>query len=343
MKLYSTHLPWTSKPVRTTGDISEHWRHRLPEPLRYHLPKKIWIFCDLEVPERDIHSFMESAVAHLRSEFKIRERRKEIFIERGLLAREEIESLLREQRGGQAWALYYSMDGGLGVGDQGFFQSDGGLGCVPCSSMVNHGVAWRRTADAEIEVWLATARKAGRDWDWESDIGHESAHAAFAPVPLYMQTIQRQVAGARFQDVPGAAGLGSDHLAKIGYMCSEIAVVALRGETRETETGLPSQDERAEIAAFLGLSHELMPALGFDQALETYQRAGGILDVNDGEEIFEVAAPLLRALSFLSEGANQLLPPTVESLRWISRSYPTIIELLGPSAKKIEAEPMEVS
>jgi hypothetical protein len=313
MELYDTHLPWANKPVRTTGDVTEYWRRRLPESLQYHLPKKIWIFCDLEVPETDVQEFLETATAHLESEFRVRERRKEIFIERGLLERKEIESFLREQRGGQAWALYYSADGGLGVGDRGFFQPDGELGCVPCSSMVNHGVAWRQTVEGDLEVWLATARKAGQDWDWESDIGHESAHAAFAPVPLYMQKIQGQVAKARFQDIQNVANLGTDHLAKMGYMYSEIAVVALRGESRDTETGLPSHDERKEIAAFLEVSHLLMPTLGLDQAIEAYQQAASVLDVNEGAEIFAIAVPVLRVLPFLNERANYLVPPTIEA------------------------------
>src|SRR5512143_191504 len=118
--------------------------------------------------------------------------------------------------------------------------------------MRNHGVGWRVDGRGGMHVWLATARKEGQDWDWDSDIGHESAHAAFAPVPLFVQSASRDLDTVRFAGTRSASKPTNDQLARMCYLMTELAVVAVRGETRPTETALPI-GEPQELHAFLGL------------------------------------------------------------------------------------------
>jgi hypothetical protein len=311
MRMTDTTLPWNDTRVLTSGELAGHLTDRLQASLRYHLPKSVWLFCDHGVGEEAAARFVEEMALHLSSEFELRERRKARFVKLGHFTAAQLTSLLADHRGTQRWAVYYSERGGLG-GDEGR-PSSPDRGVIPCSSMRNHGVAWRRQ-DGELRVWLATARKEGRDWDWDSDIGHESAHAAFAPVPLYMQNAQESVASVSLEEVEGIEDLEPHHLARISYMYSEIGVIAMRGERRATETGLPVPGGIAEVCALLRLSHDLMPDFGFARALAAYEATGGVVDVNESEEIFAIGAPILRALPIMARSANSFAPPSVGSL-----------------------------
>jgi hypothetical protein len=162
--------------------------------------------------------------------------------------------------------------------------------------MRNHGVGWRVDERGEMHVWLATARKEGRNWDWDSDIGHESAHAAFAPVPLFVQSASRDLDTVRFAETRSASDLTTDQLARMCYLLTELAVVAVRGEARPTETALPL-GEPQELHAFLGLLKQAMPGAGFDRALDACERVGGVIAVEGSLEIFEIGAAALRALA----------------------------------------------
>ena len=80
------------------------------------------------------------------------------------------------------------------------------------------------------------------------------------------------------------------------YLLTELAVVAVRGEARPTETALPLGEPR-ELRAFLGLLKQVMPGAGFDRALDACERVGGVIAVEDGSEIFEIGAAALRAMA----------------------------------------------
>jgi hypothetical protein len=98
----------------------------------------------------------------------------------------------------------------------------------------------------------------------------------------------------------------------MSYMYCEIAAISVRGEPRATETHLPVADSPEELYAFLRLSHDLMPEIGFERALEASERAGGVIDVNEGDEIYAVGAPILRTIPLLSRIVNNYDPPTRE-------------------------------
>ena len=73
----------------------------------------------------------------------------------------------------------------------------------------------------------------------DSDIGHESAHAAFAPVPLYIQTADLTSTLLHVESLKHRREIKPGHLARMIYAYSELAVITVRGEPRSTATGTP--------------------------------------------------------------------------------------------------------
>ncbi len=313
MKFKDTKLPWNNASVRSTGELYPYLAERLIDQYDY-LPYSVTLFSDPEIEESAVISFLEELPAQLKREFRTRNTRRERFVNLDLLSEQEIHEILTGHRQVQPWALYFSREGGLGVLAQDVYREDSPWGVVPCSSMPNHGVAWRKTPAGDCQIWLATARKKGQDWDWDSDIGHESAHSSFAPVPLFAQALHLNPEITSLDTVKNIQELSANHLARMSYTYSEIAVIAMRGEQRNTKTGLPVVERPEELYAFLELSHQLMPHLGFNRALTTCQRANGKIDVNDGVEIFEIGAPIMRVLPHISKLTNHFGLPTLDLL-----------------------------
>lgn len=328
MEIVESTLPWNEKPVRVTAGLREFVGDIIGrEALRY-LPAEMCVYSDIGVSDRIVIAFCREMAEFLCAELDARAARRRRFCELSVISDEEIEYTLTINTHLQPWAIYYSVAGGLNLDD---FVSSHSRGVIPCSSMKNHGVAWRVSADGMIRSWLATARKEGLGWEWESDIGHESGHAAFAPVPLYMQEAQEIAAAASLSDAKSIDDLQPQHVAKIGYMLSELGVIAVRGERRATETGLPVAGEREEVVAFLKWMEVLYPGAGFRMALDLYERSSGVVDVDRGREIFLIGAPILRILPYASRLAIEREIPTVERLRgvWVrnlSRSCAGVME-----------------
>ena len=182
--------------------------------------------------------------------------------------------------------------------------------------MRNHGVAWEPSDNESIKVWLATSRKEEEDWDWDSDICHESGHAAFAPVPLFVQSANLLKGMLHVDNLTSSNDLQPRHIARIVYAFSEVAVFAVRGELRETETGTPI-GQKEELLALLCFSHELMPELGFDRAISVYEQTPGFLDTVNGSEIYEIAAPMMRAIPKFRGIMKSFLAPSVDEFRAI--------------------------
>jgi hypothetical protein len=178
--IIDTVLPWNHAPVRAIPDLGTHLS--LESSAGRYLPRSITLFADPEVPDSALDRFLIAMACHLTDELRVRQHRAIEFARSRIIHEVELESFLTERTGVQPWALYYSVNGGLGIPehseDNGY---DSVYGVIPCSTMQNHGVAWHRCEAGELKVWLATARKAHGDRNWDSDIGHESAHAAFAP------------------------------------------------------------------------------------------------------------------------------------------------------------------
>ncbi len=313
MNFEKTTLPWTGSPVRKVENLQHYLGDHLPGGFAKYLPRSITLFLDPEVEDLAVCSFLQEMVAWLKDELNRRMLRRDIFVDLGLFSPSEIEAFLTERTHVQPWAIYYSRSGGLGLRAVNSEQDNGERGVIPCSSMQNHGVAWSRTNAGQFQVWLATARKPGADWDWESDIGHESAHSAFAQVPLFTQMLAGMIDQSPLAPIDDLHDLGPAHVARIVYFYSEVAVVAVRGENRPTETSLPVA-ERAEMQALLELSHQLAPWAGFRNSLAAFTRVDGHIDVN-GREIYEVACPMIRTFPHLTPFINSGTAPSISMLR----------------------------
>ncbi len=310
MNLRQQRLPWRDDLVMTSGNLHDWFAAHLPADFGLYLPAAMTICADVDVDIRSIDAFLSEMRVYLEGEIRRRLARKERFVALGLFSDAQLTRILSGSTRFQPWLLYYSRDGGVGPID---FTATPELverGYKPCSSMTNHGLAWQRDGD-RYETWLVTSRKPGGTWDWDSDIGHESAHAAFAPVPLFTQLVDSgAVPIAQLTAQPKA--LSEAHLGRIGYPFSELAVVSVRGEPRATGTHLPVVETPDILVGLLELAITLVPHAGFERALQAAERCAGIVDVNDGIEIFEIAAPILRLMPGLASVAASPVPPTAE-------------------------------
>jgi hypothetical protein len=309
MEYKESRLPWTGSFAYALNNLQNYLSEHLPEGMSCYLPASITLFLDREIGRGAVSHFLKQLVTYINSEIRTRMLRQKNFVKLGLFSQVEIEHFLTARTHIQPWAIYYSRDGGLGpLPTRASEACDAPYGVIPCSSMKNHGVAWEHRS-GKCHVWLATARKESQDWDWDSDIGHESAHAAFAPVPLFVQPIQTSGNSNRLSAVRQAKDLSSDQIARMIYFYSEIAVVTIRGEHRPTQTGLPIA-ETEELHALLALSEELMPnENGFEEALRAFAQVKGALDIDHGSEIYEIAAPILKLLPHLTHFVNAGTPP----------------------------------
>jgi hypothetical protein len=304
----------------STGDISSYLRERFTPELGGYLPQSITIYADCEIGEQSVRTFLSEMTYHLEHELQTRKARQQRFVELNLFTDAEIDSFLHARCALQPWVLYYSRDGGLRTPVLNPQETMEPFGVVPCSTMQNHGVAWRRLGqNGNYQLWLVTARKEAQEWDWDSDIGHESAHAAFAQIPLYVQTDPQAPELSDLSLVSRVDELSVLHFARMSYMYMEIAVIAMRGEKRTTASGLPLAEQVDELHSFLKLSNELMPRLGFDRALKAYEQTGGAVDY-EAPEIFEIAAPAIRVVPHLSRRINSVEVPTSHWFRSVGES-----------------------
>jgi hypothetical protein len=306
-----TKLPWNLKPVRCTYDLNSYLATYLQD-LGCYLPSSVTLFVDDGVESYDTNSFLKELPQHLKFEIEQRYKRQKMLIDLSLFNEQDIFDILTKSKSVQHWALYYSKEGGLNQTSDSIDTQES-WGVLPCSSMPNHGVAWKKTSDDYYKIWLATARKTGQDWDWDSDIGHESAHASFAPIPLFAQALHINPDLTNLANIDTIEDLSLNHLARMTYTYLEVAVIAMRGEQRHTETGLPVVEQPDELYSFLRLSHELMPNLGFDRALSMCKSMDGKIDPkNDVCEMLTIATPIMRVLPHISKVINCSGIPSIE-------------------------------
>jgi len=319
MNLTHSCLPWRDHPVVATGNIQGWLAERLPSEFGSYLPAFISIYADADVEVPAIDGFLTDMTTYLEEEIRRRVLRKARFVALGLFTDAELTRILTGSTACQPWVLYYSREGGVGPIDLTATPECVVRGYKPCSSMTNHGLAWQRDA-GKYATWLVTSRKPGRTWDWDSDIGHESAHAAFAPVPLFTQLVESS--SVPIADLTtGEGALTGAQLGRIGYPFSELAVVAVRGEPRQTDTHLPVLETPETLIGLLEVATDLVPHAGFEGALRAAERVAGVVDVNDGAEIFEIAAPILRVMPELARCAASPVPPTVEWYRALGAEH----------------------
>ena len=310
MNFTNATLPWTGASVRKSDNLTAYLGEQLPSGWSRYLPSSISLFVDPQVSEFAVSQFLLEMAAELHDEIEERIVRQQRFVKLDLLSGKDVESFLTQRTGIQPWAIYYSVDGGLGAGERWFDEIDSPRGVVPCSSMQNHGVAWERAADGSVRTWLATSPRKGQDWDWESDIGHESAHAAFAQVPFFVQ-VNPSIPPDALSTVVDANDLSPLQVAQMIYLYSEIVVVAIRGESRSTATGLPVASP-SELEALLRFSAALTNSSAFDRAINICSRRHGKIDVTQGDDIFEIAAPMMRLIPSLTQFTNEAHPPSLQ-------------------------------
>lgn len=311
MEFVTSTLPWSGTPVWRSDGLRAYLGERLV-PSQKYLPASISLFVDQDVPEASVDQMLTGMTQHLEIEFARRAERKQRFVELGLITENELEAFLVERTHLQPWALYYSTNGGLGGAEDAVHEGDA-RGVIPCSSMRNHGVAWEQTEQGEVRTWLATSRRPNTAWDWESDIGHESAHSAFAQVPLFVQSSPR-IPDDLLSTLVDPKQITPLHVAQILYLWSELAVVSMRGEHRPTATGLPVTSSR-ELLALLQLSAFVSGDGEFEEAAAICEAKSGMIDVNKGDDIFRVAAPIIRALPHASGFVNDAEPPSLTMLQ----------------------------
>jgi len=315
MNSENTFLPWTGAPVRRIDDLCAYFSRDLPPGCSDQLPRCITLFVDPDIEQSAVQSFLEDVLEYLKRELRRRLSRADAFVSLGLLSPGEINTFMTARTDAQEWAIYYSRTGGLGISSEYAAEPEGAQrGVIPCSSMRNHGVAWHRKSPKLWRVWLATSRKPNSEWDLDSDIGHESAHAAFAQVPLFLQALSTTIDDSSLSLVKGMEDLGPKHLARIMYFYSELAVVALRGEQRPTLTGLPVAD-RGELSALLHLSEELAPDAGFARSSNALLGANGFIDVGHGSEIYELVCPIVKVIPKLTLFTSMGEPPDLDTFR----------------------------
>ncbi len=314
LEFVETQLPWSGQPVACCAGLGTWLAEHLPDGLSGLLSARVALFVEPDVPAADVRAFLDELPRRVRDELGTRVQRAVRLGRAGDLAPETWLEFLRARPDGQPWALYFSKDGGLGELTP-RAEAARGAGVVPCSSMRNHGVAWARR-EGGLNVWLATARKPGRPWDFDSDIGHESAHAAFAPVPLFAQGVQDDADHARLATAR-TGELRPAHVARMAYCYSELAVVIARGERRDTPSGTPVA-EWDDLMALLELSDELMPGLGFAEARRALGAITGPLDVRDDPRAFALARPLVPIVPALSLLTHRFDPPSTEWLRAVA-------------------------
>jgi len=306
--MIQTTLPWSGAGVLLKEDAQERMAARLGANARF-LPRHFQLFADPSVRPVMVDDFLSRASAFLVKEMTARAARVYRMSRATGLAPDELEEFLTGQRHGQGWAIYYTQGGGLPLTG---VVCASVRGVIPCSSMRNHGVGWLRSADS-IETWLVTARKQDSDWDMDSDVGHESAHAAFAPVPLFIRPGVMENVPLSLADVRSIREIRPEHIVRLLYFYSEIVVVAVRGEARRTNTRLPIADPE-ELYKLVAISDELFPGFGFEKAKKTCARARAYLDPKESDSVFALAAPVIRLLPHLSRFVNAEAPPTLETL-----------------------------
>lgn len=173
-------LPWNDGEVGEGHEMSscDHARESLARRCARefvgYLPQSVTVVTEPGVDPAEVVSFFNGASTFIAEEMQLRWQRRRRFIAMGLLSESEIDAALTCAGMAQPWIIYLSRTGGLGESGGNPVDSRDVGGLVVCSSMTNHGVAWRRQRHGQMTTWLITARKEGQPWDWDSDLGHRT-------------------------------------------------------------------------------------------------------------------------------------------------------------------------
>ena len=227
MLLYERFLPWNNTVVGTTGNLNAFFMERLPADLGTYIPKSFEVCADRQVTPIQVQSFIMEAREWFVGECLRRKTQASRLIAANYFTESDFSASVTP-RGAQPWIIYYSEHGGLGNLSLSSEQVPRDSGIIPCDTMNNHAVAWSRNNRHLYETWLVSARAENGSWDMDSDIGHESAHAAFAPIPLFGQSLERSFENFHLYPEIQRPELKAEHYARICHLLSELAVAGLR-------------------------------------------------------------------------------------------------------------------
>jgi hypothetical protein len=301
VNLDSSVLPWDKRTVFKVNNFVHGIDMAMPLTLRCYLPKEIHYYAEADVARDMITQFIDETSAYLVKEITRREWRKDQFVRYGGLNLDEIERFMTERTNVQPWVIFHSNKGGLED-----FKSDSRSGIIPCSTMRNHGIAWRQT-QCGTQTWIVTSHKEHATWDMDSDIGHESAHAGFAHLPLYTQLTATDLERSSLPGTTTLRTLTSAQAARAVYYMSELIVVAVRGERRSTPTGLPIASFE-ELLSFIRICSELAPWWNSNGILRSAEMNQPI-DVESDPEVFQLAGLLIRIFPALVRDIGSNRPP----------------------------------
>ncbi|MCX7357952.1 MAG: hypothetical protein NT015_07415 [Alphaproteobacteria bacterium] len=316
--LEASVTPWTGRPCLRMAGAREELVKLCGRDSETLLPERVEILFDPDVTPMEVHAFTESVAAQLAREIAVWSARLKELTDSGLITQRELDAACSKLRGAQTWYVSESKGGGLtpgapmhGAGDP----DRESAGVIPCSAATHHGVAWWE-APGGRGVGLVTSRRVGGHWNWDEDIGHESAHASFGPVPLYSQSLESDGFKRRLADAYAATGGEFDEvlIARTTYLVSELMVAFVRGEQRTNGTGLPGLLDAADFNAFCTMAHRLLPLAGFDRAKTLGEAEGMPLGVWSGPTIRAIGAACFRAAPAIIPLINATHPPAPHEL-----------------------------
>lgn len=305
-------IPWNGRP----GQRLLNARRVLLELVGFDaedlLPSSIEVVTDEMVNKSFLKNFVQSTAAQLGREIPVWRRRLGELAGLGLMSASEIGRITKLLKAAQPWFIYASRTSGL-IGEEEVSETAGCMlgssGVIPCSAAPHHGVGWWTDQGVHRSVLITSHRENG-SWNWDEDIGHEAAHAAFGPVPLFSQHYEEAGANRRLvapnsKSVP----LAEEAIARVCYLVSEIVVVFLRGEQRFTGTGLPGLNDHDELSAFLRIADRLLPGARFGDVLPLIAIEGLPLPIWSGQAIRHLGASALYFAGHSASLANSPEPP----------------------------------
>lgn len=307
LKFVPTTLPWNMGSAREASDFREKIVGCCGQDVHALLPHSMRFLMASVVSESHAHETIGKVASFLGDEELPKWlRRREQAIRLGLSNDVEMSRLLDPARNPQSWIIYDMKNGGLPDIPNSPDDPHAQFGVIPCSAVRHHAVAWWREGDG-IRTTLLSGRAPGKSFDLDSDIGHESVHAAFSPVPLFSQTMEEQSRGVPFSEATLGA-LSYEERARLAYTLCEVGLAMLRGEPRPTPTGLINIEEWDDARAFLRIAHDLMPAFGFGHALEMISGRTTAIGI-DGPAFFAIGISALRTMWHLVPRVNDCVPP----------------------------------
>jgi hypothetical protein len=287
-----------------------------PEQLRADLGDDSWLLpgewhyiVDDAVDEFRAHANRSLARTALRRDLVTRKTRLEHMAQVCRVPLDAIVELVTVNRFVQPWYLY-DAPSGLGGTPLASYETGVPYGVIPCSTMTNHGVAWWQHGGQRV-VAIVTSPKPGALWDADSDIGHESAHATFGNIPLFTQALHVDAEQTYLQDSRSAPGCQA--LARACYALVETAVICVRGELRDTDTGLPVLADREEVQRLLDLAQALFPSLGFGRLASAWARRREPMSVEE-DFCYELGFACLQVARAVGRHVAHESAPTREAL-----------------------------